>query len=289
MNKKQKKIISDGRKNLKNTFIDLIFSLFYQRYLNITEGILLKYFRFKNKKNDFFNEPLITIFTPTFNRASILKNRAIKAVLKQSYKNFEYIIVGDGCTDNTEEIVKKIKDKRIKFFNIKRKILYKKNVENLWFVGPVRAMNFALKQAKGKWLARIDDDIIWHRDHLKRSLEYCKKNNLEFMTSATEAIKFKKKFKPKPYKINNYTMGGANSFFYISYLKFFKFNIHCWKKSMNRVNDVDFFDRISKVGTRIGFSKKINNYVLPRPNESTWGLDQVILKKKEYMKKYFAQ
>ena len=287
MNKKQKRIISNERKNLKIKFSDQIFSFFYQRYLNITERILLKYFRLKNKKNDFFNKPLITVYTPTFNRANILQSRAIKSVLKQSYKNFEYIIVGDGCTDNTEKVVKKIKDKRIKFFNIKRKILYKKNIENLWFAGPVRPNNFALKQAKGKWLAKIDDDVIWHKDHLKRSLENCKRNNLEFTTSASEAIRFKKKVRAKPYKINNNIMGGSNTFFYISYLKFFKFNIHCWKKNINRVNDTDLFDRISKSGTRIGYSKKINNYILPRPGEITIGFDQLILKKKEYKKKYF--
>ena len=89
----------------------------------------------------FFNQPLITIYTPTFNRAKILKNRAINSVLKQSYKNFEYIIVSDGSTDNTEQIVKSFKDKRIKFFKIKRKIQYKKNIENLWFAGPVRPNN----------------------------------------------------------------------------------------------------------------------------------------------------
>ena len=73
MNKKQKRIISNERKNLKIKFSDQIFSFFYQRYLNITERILLKYFRLKNKKNDFFNKPLITVYTPTFNRANITK------------------------------------------------------------------------------------------------------------------------------------------------------------------------------------------------------------------------
>ena len=118
MNKKQKKAINSGRRNLKIKFSHRIFSFFYQRYLNFIEKILLNYFRIKNSKNNFFNEPLISIYTPTFNRAKILKSRAIKSVLKQSYKNFEYIIVGDGCTDSTEKIVKKIKDKRIKFFKI---------------------------------------------------------------------------------------------------------------------------------------------------------------------------
>ena len=95
------------------------------------------------------------------------------------------------------------------------------------------------------------------------------------MTSASETTRFKKKIKAKPSNINNNPMGSSNTTFYISYLKFFKYNIHCWKKSINRVNDIDLFDRISKSGTRIGYSKKINSYILPRPNEITIGFEVV--------------
>ena len=123
MNKRQKKRILEEKKNLKIHPFHQLFSFFFQLYLNTKEWILLRYSRIQNKDVNFFNDPLITIYTPTFNRANILKSRAIKSVLKQTYKNFEYIIVSDGCTDHTEKMVKKIKDKRIRFFKIKRKIL----------------------------------------------------------------------------------------------------------------------------------------------------------------------
>lgn len=286
----KKKIFNEllkNRKNLKIDFKDKFFSFFYQKYLSLKERGLLIYYRFKFKNTKYYNNPLITIYTPTFNRAKILKKRAITSVLNQSYKNFEHIIVSDGSTDNTEKIVKSINDKRIRFFKISRKILYKKNIENIWFAGPVRPNNFALSKSKGKWLAKIDDDVIWHKDHLKRSLKHCKKNNLEFTSSLNEVIRFKKKTYPSPYKINNCLMGSSNTFFYKSYLKLFKFNIHCWKKTYNRVNDVDLFDRMSKLGVKIGLSKKINEFVKPRPNEKTVGLDQVFLSKSKYLKKYF--
>ena len=53
------------------------------------------------------------------------------------------------------------------------------------------------------------------------------------------------------------------------------------------MNDIDLFDRISKVGAKIGYSKKINNFIYPRPKEQTIGFDQLILKKKNMEKKYF--
>ena len=186
-------------------------------------------------------------------------------------------------------MIKKIGDPRIKFYNIKRRILYKKNIENLWFVGPVRAINFALSKAKGKWVARIDDDVSWDEQHLDKSLSFCVKKKLEFATAAVATTRFGKKIVMEYEKINNQIIGGSNTFFYISYLKFFKFNLFCWMRKFHRVNDVDLFDRMTKAGVRTGFRKEVSLYASPRPNEETMGLDQIILKNEEYEKKYFKK
>jgi glycosyltransferase involved in cell wall biosynthesis len=95
------------------------------------------------------SSPLVTVITPTFNRAYILPT-AIKSVLDQTYKNFEYIIVDDGSTDNTEEVVGKINDKRI---------IYIKNNRSK---GPSGARNTGLDIAKGEWVTYIDDDDQWY-------------------------------------------------------------------------------------------------------------------------------
>ena len=275
------------RKKNKSNFTEQAIYFFIRTYSAIIEFIFLalnrKYFKKIIKKKN----PLITIITPTYNRSNILISRAIKSVLNQTYTNFEYIIVGDGCTDDTEKKINRIKDKRIKFFNIKKKILYKKNLYNLWFVGPVRALNYGLKKAKGDWIARIDDDIIWKKNHLEGSLKYCKNNNLEFATSAAYSERFKKRIITRFEIINKKKVGGSNTFFFISYLKHFEFNLFCWMKKYNRVNDVDFFDRITKLKIRTGFRNIPSMYNLPRPGETTLGIDQIVLKKKEYEKKYF--
>ena len=192
--KKFEKLISSRRKKIKSDKFNSTLYLFIGIYYFLTSSISLFFSRLFLKKKDYFKkDPLITIITPTYNRADILTERAIKSVLSQTYKNFEYLIIGDGCTDNTEKKIKLINDPRIKFFNIKRKILYKKNIENLWFVGPVRALNYGLKKAEGKWIARIDDDIIWDKRHLEKSLKFCIKNNFEFVTASAVTVRFKKK------------------------------------------------------------------------------------------------
>ena len=78
-------------------------------------------------KLDKTNSPLISVCIPTFNRAKILMERAVDSVFSQSYQNFELIIIGDNCTDDTTKLLSKIKDRRLIFENLKerKKIILK--------------------------------------------------------------------------------------------------------------------------------------------------------------------
>ena len=65
------------------------------------------------------NNPLLSICIPTFNRAAYL-SETIQSILSQTYTHFELIIINDGCTDNTEDVVKGYKDKRIQYLKNKK-------------------------------------------------------------------------------------------------------------------------------------------------------------------------
>lgn len=110
-------------------------------------------------------KPLISIIIPTYNRAHIL-SKTIKSVLEQSYKNFELLICDDGSTDETERLVKSIKDTRIIYLKQENK-------------GPGAARNLGLKNAKGEIIAFLDSDDEW----LPKHLEYC----IEFFELYPEA------------------------------------------------------------------------------------------------------
>ncbi|MDA9597473.1 glycosyltransferase [Candidatus Pelagibacter sp.] len=274
-----------------NSYINIIYSFIISKKYFIYESI--KYFFVKKRLKNILNKknPLISILLPTFNRSKILKERAIKTVLSQSYKKFELIIIDDGSTDNTEEVVKKINDKRIRYFKIKRdKNRYPNKIENHWFAGPVIALNYGITLIKGEWIARIDDDDIWTKNHLRDLLNYVRKKNAEFVSSDYIEIRKNKKKIIKPTledKENGLGhIGAVQTWLYAAYLKFFNYNINSWRKKINRVNDLDLQERFVKIGIKICYLNKVTCIIKPRPNESQVGLKAYLVKNKEIMKKF---
>ena len=111
----------------------------------------------------------VSIITPTFNSERFIAE-TILSVQAQTYQNWEMIIVDDCSTDKTAEIVASIqeKDSRIKYFY---------NTTNK---GSAFSRNLALQKAKGKWIAFLDSDDLWHPEKLEKQIEFMTKNNFHF-------------------------------------------------------------------------------------------------------------
>lgn len=99
---------------------------------------------------------------PAYNCAKYL-GQSIKSILNQTYKDFEFIIIDDGSTDNTEEIVRNFKDPRI---------IYKKT-ENK---GTSAALNYGLSLANNEWVARIDADDLNIPARLEKQVKFLIEN-----------------------------------------------------------------------------------------------------------------
>ncbi len=287
------------RTNRKRTIQDRIISGYNNIRYYMIENIQLKITRALYEKfySNPFEDPLVTIYTPTYNRGEILIDRALSSILAQTYQNFEYLIIGDCCTDNTENLLSEVRDPRVRFINMQSKSKgYPQDAESRWLAGPVVPANKALEIARGRWIARLDDDDSFTPDHIEVLLRFAQKENHEFVSSLLEEERFGKKIvldgvrtcdpyfnRGKEIKSNNddRKIGGTSTWLYRSYLRFIKYNIHCWRKDWNRVNDTDLSMRIFNAGTRMGFLDEVTTHVLPRPGEKTIGLEAYLLSEKE--------
>lgn len=97
------------------------------------------------------NDPFFTIVIPTYNRANLIVS-TIDSILKQEFSDFEIIVVDDGSTDNTESVVRAIKDARVQYTK-------KQNGER----GAAR--NAGARMAKGKYLNFVDSDDLLYPNH----------------------------------------------------------------------------------------------------------------------------
>lgn len=96
--------------------------------------------------------PLVSVIIPTFNRCSVLEN-AIKSVLNQTYEDLEIIVVDDGSTDETEDLIKDLR----KAYPGPKEILYKKQSNQ----GVSVARNLEIRSSVGKYVAFLDSDDTW--------------------------------------------------------------------------------------------------------------------------------
>jgi glycosyltransferase involved in cell wall biosynthesis len=103
--------------------------------------------------------PKVSVIIPTYNRANLLP-RAINSVLNQTYRDFELIIIDDGSTDNTQEIVKEFqkKDDRIKY-------LWKRNSGCV-----ASTLNFGIPHCKGLYITFCASDDQWDPTYLEKQI-----------------------------------------------------------------------------------------------------------------------
>lgn len=105
-------------------------------------------------------EPLVSIITPTYNHEKFI-GTCIESVLRQTYTNWEMIIIDDGSTDRTGTIIGKYKDKRIKY--VKQ--------ENVGIWNLHKTYNKALKMANGDLIAILEGDDAWPNYKLEEQVK----------------------------------------------------------------------------------------------------------------------
>lgn len=141
--------------------------------------ILLFIFLLIQKKREYFNNELISVIIPTYNRFNYLLN-TIKSVKDQTYKNIEIIVIND-CSTEKEYYNYNWEKNRIKIIHLPKN---SKKIFGYGCVGYVR--NEGLKKATGEYIAFCDDDDIWFPKKIELQLKAMKKNNCKM--SSTDGL-----------------------------------------------------------------------------------------------------
>ncbi|WP_183275827.1 glycosyltransferase family 2 protein [Clostridium fungisolvens] len=117
----------------------------------------------RNKSESFF----VTVVIPYYNNCNTI-NRAIESVFRQTYKNYEIILMDDGSTDESFKVVENTLEK---YPEIKALNLTQKNQ------GPSKARNECILRASGEYIAFLDADDEWLPEKLQRQIEILKSND----------------------------------------------------------------------------------------------------------------
>lgn len=102
--------------------------------------------------------PRVTVIIATYNWSTVLPF-AIHSVLGQTFGDFELLVVGDGCTDDTEQVVTAIKDPRVRWINLPANSGHQSAPNNR-----------GLREARGEFIAYLGHDDIWLQHHLDCSV-----------------------------------------------------------------------------------------------------------------------
>ena len=170
---------------------------------------------------------LVSVILPTYNGATRgngeYLRQALESVLNQSHENFELIIINDGSTDNTENLIKSYRDKRI---------IYLKNESNKG-LGATR--NRGLRIVKGDYICFLDDDDLYYENRINTQLNKMLEDNSDVSICGVDIIDEKGKIIRSSIKKN----------FIVPILDICLINIHIYPSSLmisrNLFNRIGYF------------------------------------------------
>jgi hypothetical protein len=195
--------------------------------------------------------PLVTVRIATYNRPTLLVERAIASAVRQTYERLEILVIGDHCDESTERAVRSVNDPRLRYINLAEQGLYPADTMLRWMVAGSVPMNAALAIAQGAWIAPCDDDDELTDDHVEVLLREARQRRLEFVWS-------KAAFEVEPEKwtdVGKSPLAGGGlshgSVLYAGGLRSIRYNENSWK--LAEPFDWNLFRRMRAAGVKMGF------------------------------------
>jgi glycosyltransferase involved in cell wall biosynthesis len=121
-------------------------------------------------------QPLVSVVLATYNWSSVLRH-SVRSVLWQKYPNLELLVVGDGCTDDSEQVVASFGDDRVRWHNLPSNT-----------GSQATPNNTGIALARGSYIAYQGHDDVWHPKHLATMLDHLQRSAADFAYGMAEVL-----------------------------------------------------------------------------------------------------
>ena len=201
-------------------------------------------------------EPLVTVRIPTYVRSKLLVERALPSIARQTYQNFEIIVIGDGCTNDVAERIEDYGDPRVRFVNLPYRYPYPAEREHRWFVAGAPGVNVGTEMANGTWLAMLGDDDELEPHHLECLLENARSTRSEMVYG--DLLVRQRPPNPDeilahyPPELGWFNFQGA---IFMTALRFYEFSTRSWL--LEEPSDWNLCRRMLESGVRIGHVDRV--------------------------------
>jgi glycosyltransferase involved in cell wall biosynthesis len=116
-------------------------------------------------------KPIFSVIMAAYNRSASMRH-SIQSVLAQTCTDFELLVIGDACTDDSEEVAHSFGDRRVKWYNLVAR-----------YGSQTGPNNFGLQNARGEYVAYLGHDDLWAPDHLDTALQAFHQRDAEVVVS----------------------------------------------------------------------------------------------------------
>ena len=125
-------------------------------------------------------EPLVSCCIATYTNTEMLLERALPSLLRQTYEHIEVVIVGDAASPEVGQAVERVGDPRVRYANMTLRGPYPESPDVRWLVAGGPPSNEAMRLARGRWIAGMDDDDEATPDRVEVLLRAARRRELEF-------------------------------------------------------------------------------------------------------------
>lgn len=267
-------IKNSNKKKISHTLPQNIFQnkIYLNKSISVEEGIVRMVLQ-KNTKNIYKSK--ISVIVNSHNGAKYIEN-CLNSILQQTYQNFE-IIFWDNCSsDETEKIIKKISDNRIRYFKSKK------------FNSLAISRNLATKEAKGEYIAFLDVDDLWMPNKLMKQIylmiteQSLVSVTNYYVTLGKFGIRYFPQKNSKKFEINinkTYKVAFSSLMIHKSVAERFKFN-----KNFEIIGDFHFIINLSKFYKISFLNENLVNYYLHSLSYSQKNYEKHALEIKYFLK-----